>query len=113
MEGVNQFDPGSTAFLILSAGQVMLMTPGVAFFYGGLVNKNSVLNIMFQSFVSLILTDIVWYLLVSTFNQPIVLTSGIKKQTQSWIHQSGLSVRILSPFQEMSAESLGTQIDFF
>lgn len=45
------FDP-STGFMLLATSLVMLMTPGLAFFYGGLVGKN-VLTIMAQSFVSL------------------------------------------------------------
>jgi len=56
-----QFDTGDTAFMIIAASLVMLMTPGLAFFYGGLVSKKSVLTIMIQSFISLAVTDVVWY----------------------------------------------------
>jgi len=47
--------------MIVAASLVMLMTPGLAFFYGGLVSRRSVLTIMIQSFMSLAVTDIVWY----------------------------------------------------
>jgi Amt family ammonium transporter len=40
----------------------MLMTPGLAFFYGGLVGRKNVLSIMIQSFVSMCLTTVIWYL---------------------------------------------------
>ncbi|MCK8059177.1 MULTISPECIES: ammonium transporter [unclassified Fusibacter] len=55
------FDTGSTAFMLLSTSLVMLMTPGLAFFYGGLVGRKSVLAIMMQSFVSLGITTIIWF----------------------------------------------------
>ena len=52
---------GSTAFMLLAASLVMLMTPGLAFFYGGLASKRNILGIMMQSFVSLGLTTILWF----------------------------------------------------
>ena len=54
-------DKGVTTFMILATSLVMLMTPGLAFFYGGLGNKKNILNIMMQSFVSLGLTTILWF----------------------------------------------------
>ena len=56
------FDVGLTTFMILATSMVMLMTPGLAFFYGGLGSKKHVLNIMMQSFVSLVLTTVLWFL---------------------------------------------------
>ncbi len=53
-------DTGTTAFMILSTSLVMLMTPGLAFFYGGLASKRNILGIMIQTFVSLGLTTILW-----------------------------------------------------
>ncbi|MCF7913521.1 MAG: ammonium transporter [Candidatus Cloacimonetes bacterium] len=55
------FDTGSTAFMLLATSLVMLMTPGLAFFYGGLASKRNILGIMIQSFVSLGITTILWY----------------------------------------------------
>lgn len=55
------FDTGNTAFMLISTSLVMLMTPGLAFFYGGLVGRKSVLTIMMQSFVSLGITTVIWY----------------------------------------------------
>jgi ammonium transporter, Amt family len=52
---------GNTAFMLLCASLVMLMTPGLAFFYGGLVGRKNVLTIMFQSFVSLGWTTVLWF----------------------------------------------------
>ncbi|HAP42636.1 MAG: ammonium transporter [Spirochaetes bacterium GWD1_61_31] len=55
-------DIGSTGFMLLATSLVMFMTPGLAFFYGGLVGRKNVLTIMFQSFVSLGVTTILWFL---------------------------------------------------
>jgi Amt family ammonium transporter len=54
-------DTGNTGFMLLATSLVMLMTPGLAFFYGGLVSRKNVLAIMFQSFVSLGWTTVIWF----------------------------------------------------
>lgn len=43
----------STAFMLVSTSLVMLMTPGLAFFYGGLTAKRNILGVIIQSFVSM------------------------------------------------------------
>ncbi len=55
-------DTGNTGFMLLCSSLVMLMTPGLAFFYGGLVGRKNVLAIMIQSFVSMGWTTVIWYL---------------------------------------------------
>src|SRR5471032_3196355 len=55
------FNIGNTAFMLICASLVMLMTPGLAFFYGGLVARKNVLTIMIQSFMSLGWTTVIWY----------------------------------------------------
>ena len=55
-----RFDTGNIAFMLLSTSLVMLMTPGLAFFYGGLVGRKNVLTIMIQSFVSMGVTTVLW-----------------------------------------------------
>lgn len=55
------FDTGHTGFMLVATSLVMLMTPGLAFFYGGLVGRKNVLTIMTQSFVSLGITTIIWF----------------------------------------------------
>jgi Amt family ammonium transporter len=52
---------GNTAFMLICASLVMLMTPGLAFFYGGLVGRKNVLTIMIQSFMSLGWTTVIWF----------------------------------------------------
>jgi Amt family ammonium transporter len=54
-------DTGNTGFMLLCTSLVMLMTPGLAFLYGGLVGRKNVLAIMMQSFVSMGWTTILWF----------------------------------------------------
>ncbi len=53
-------ETGSTGFMLLACSLVMLMTPGLAFFYGGLATKRNILGIMIQSFASLGWTTVLW-----------------------------------------------------
>jgi Amt family ammonium transporter len=54
-------DTGNTGFMLLCTSLVMLMTPGLAFFYGGLVGRKNVLAIMIQSYVSMGWTTVIWF----------------------------------------------------
>ena len=51
---------GDTAFVLISAALVALMTPGLAFFYGGLVRRKNFLAIMMQSFISMGIVTVIW-----------------------------------------------------
>jgi ammonium transporter, Amt family len=61
-EDVPVVDTGNTAWLLVSSALVLLMTPGLAFFYGGLNRSKSVLNMMMMSFSSIGLISILWLL---------------------------------------------------
>ena len=52
----------NTGFMLLAAALVMIMTPGLAFFYGGLVGRSNTLSIMIQSFASMGITTAMWWL---------------------------------------------------
>jgi Amt family ammonium transporter len=54
-------DSGNTAFMLLASALVLFMTPGLAFFYGGLVGRKNVMTIMMQSFVSMGVASLVWW----------------------------------------------------
>lgn len=54
------FDSGDTAWLLMSGALVLLMTPGLAFFYGGMVRKKNVISTMLQSFVCMGLVAVIW-----------------------------------------------------
>ena len=55
-------DTGTTAWILTSASLVLLMTPGLALFYGGMVRAKSVLNMMMMSFGALALISVLWVL---------------------------------------------------
>ncbi len=54
------FDKADIAWLLISTALVLLMTPGLAFFYGGMVRKKNVISTMLQSFVCMGLITIIW-----------------------------------------------------
>jgi Amt family ammonium transporter len=56
-------DTGDTALVLLSAGLVMLMTPGLAFFYGGLVRAKNVVHTMILSIACMALVGVLWALI--------------------------------------------------
>ncbi|OIV36719.1 ammonia channel protein [Mangrovactinospora gilvigrisea] len=56
------FSAGDTAYMLISAALVMVMTPGLAFFYGGMVRVKGVLNMLMMSFISLGIITVLWTL---------------------------------------------------
>ncbi|HEV2404171.1 MAG TPA: ammonium transporter, partial [Ktedonobacterales bacterium] len=59
---MGHLNTGDTAFILVSAALVLLMTPGLAFFYGGLVRHQNVLTIMMQSYISMGVVTLLWVL---------------------------------------------------
>ena len=55
-------DSGSIAWMLMSSALVLLMTPGVAFFYGGLVRRKNVVSTIMYSFISVGVVSVVWVL---------------------------------------------------
>jgi ammonium transporter, Amt family len=55
-------DQGQTGFLLIMAALVLFMTPGLAFFYGGLVKAKSVISMMMMSFGAIALVAVLWVL---------------------------------------------------
>ena len=62
VENMPTIDTGDTAWVLVSAAMVALMTPALAFFYGGMVRVKSVLNMMMMSFGALALVTVLWVL---------------------------------------------------
>ncbi len=60
---MNNLNSGDTALVLVSAGLVMLMTPGLAFFYGGLVRAKNVVHTMILSLVCMAVVGVLWMLL--------------------------------------------------
>lgn len=53
-------DSGNTAWVLMSSALVLLMTPGLAFFYGGMVRTKSVLNMMMMSMITIGIVSVLW-----------------------------------------------------
>src|SRR6059058_4734063 len=58
--GVMDMNQADTAWMLISAALVLLMTPALAFFYGGLVRSKNALNTMMMSFISLGFVAVAW-----------------------------------------------------
>ena len=54
-------DSGDTAWVLVSAALVMLMTPGLAFFYGGLVRRKNMLSVLMQCLMILCIVSLQWF----------------------------------------------------
>src|SRR4028119_1917270 len=83
----NPIDSGDTAWMLVSSALVLLMTPGLAFFYGGLVRSRNVLNTMMMSLVMMGLIGVtgrVWgYSLAFDVSTPA--SEGFGKGIESFI----------------------------
>jgi Amt family ammonium transporter len=94
-------DTGNTGFMLLCTSLVMLMTPGLAFFYGGLVGRKNVLAIMMQSFASMGWTTVLWW----AFGFSMCFSGDLKSGTDfagiignfHWAFLSGISLTTPSP----------------
>ena len=58
-EGINSTD---TAWMLTATALVFIMTPGLAFFYGGMVNKKNVISTMLQSYICLAVITVIWFI---------------------------------------------------
>ena len=54
------FDTGSTGFMLICTMLVFLMTPGLAFFYGGLARRKNVTNTMLMTFIVIGVVGVLW-----------------------------------------------------
>jgi len=61
-EQLGDINHADTAWMIVASALVLLMTPGLAFFYGGMVSKKNVISTMLQSFIALGVISLVWVL---------------------------------------------------
>lgn len=55
-------DTGDTAWVLVSTALVMLMTPGLGFFYGGMVRRKNILSVLMQCFIALCVLSVQWVL---------------------------------------------------
>jgi len=55
-----KLDTGDTAWMLVATGFVLLMTPGLGFFYGGMVGKKNVISTVLQSFMAMVIVTVLW-----------------------------------------------------
>ncbi|WPO77032.1 ammonium transporter [Flavobacterium sp. KACC 22761] len=55
-----KLDTGDTAWMVVATAFVLLMTPGLGFFYGGMVGKKNVISTMLQSFMAMVIVTVLW-----------------------------------------------------
>ena len=89
---------GDTSWVLVSAALVFLMTPGLAFFYGGLVRKKNMLSILMQCFILICMITLQWVL----FGYSLAFGPDVKGLigNLSWAGLQGVS---LDPFAAYSA----------
>src|SRR3954452_1101392 len=83
----NTVDAGNTAWVLASAALVLLMTPGLAFFYGGMVRSKNVLGMLMQNYVAIGIVSVVWVLVAYSL---AFGANGIFGGFAGNLHQSGL-----------------------
>jgi Amt family ammonium transporter len=66
-EVAHTIDTADTAWMLTAAGLVLIMTPGLAFFYGGMVSKKNVISTMLQSYICMAVITIIWVVVGFSF----------------------------------------------
>ena len=87
--------PGDTAWMLASSALVLLMTPGLAFFYGGLTRSKSTLNMMMMSFICIFIVSILWVLFGFKLAFSSGSTSGLFGDF-SWGHMTAAASQIVA-----------------
>jgi Amt family ammonium transporter len=80
-----QFNAGDTAWILVASALVLLMTPGLAFFYGGMVRSKNVLGMLAQNYVTMGVVSVLWILGVYS------LAFSGKNSLIGDLHQFGLN----------------------
>jgi Amt family ammonium transporter len=60
---VSNFNTGDIAWMLVASALVLLMTPGLGFFYGGMVGKKNVISTMLQSFMAMVIVTVLWVII--------------------------------------------------
>ena len=81
---------GNTAWLLTSAALVLLMTPGLAFFYGGMVRTKSVLNMLMMCFGSMAVVGVLWVIYGYSITFGDDVAGGLFGDVSQYLGLSGL-----------------------
>lgn len=109
-DAVPATDSGNTAWLLVSSALVMLMTPGLAFFYAGMVSRKNVVSTLLQNYAALAVIGLLWvtigYSLVFSENNPFIggtefaMLSGLANTV---VGDTGIPTYAFMAFQMMFA----------
>jgi Amt family ammonium transporter len=91
-------DTGDTAWVLLSAALVFLMTPGLAFFYGGLVRKKNMLSVLMQCFMLMCIITLQWVIFGYSLSFGPDIKGMIRSLTWAGLHGVGIT-----PYADYSA----------
>ena len=94
-------DSGDTAWMLVSAALVLLMTPGLAFFYGGLVRRKNILSILMQCFMAMCLLTLLWVIVGYSlaFSDTSILGGLVGNLKYAFLNNVGFEVRGTIPHQ--------------
>ncbi len=103
-------DGGATAWVLASTALVLLMTPGVAFFYGGMVRRTNVIGVIMQNFTTLAIVSLTWvaigFSLAFAPGGPLLgdlRWAGMTNLTGSVATAPGVPLAVFASFQLMFA----------
>jgi Amt family ammonium transporter len=103
-----KLDTGNTAWMIAATALVLLMTPGLAFFYGGMVRSKNVLAMLMQNFVCMGIVSVLWTLFAFSLAFGQDQAHGLWGDvTQFWgmkgggtsLYSTGIPITVLASFQ--------------
>ena len=94
---VSTITAADTVWVLLGAALVMLMTPGLAFFYGGLVRKKNILSILMQCFMVMCLISLQWVFVGYTLSFGPNLAGIIGKFDWMGLHGVGMEASVYAP----------------
>jgi Amt family ammonium transporter len=94
-------DSGDTAWMLVSAALVLLMTPGLAFFYGGLVRRKNMLSVLMQCFMAMCLMTVLWVIAGYSlaFSDEHLLGGFIGSLKYAFLNNVGFEARGAIPHQ--------------
>jgi ammonium transporter, Amt family len=102
-------DKGDQAWLLASSALVLLMTPGLAFFYGGLVGRKNILSLLMQCFLCMALVTLIWvtvgFSLAFSADDANQLFGGFAGNPMTHFMLTGVS--FTSSFEPMAGVKLG------
>ena len=108
-----KIDTGDTAWVIMSSALILLMTiPGLALFYGGLVRRKNILNVMMQCFIITAVVSIEW--IVCGYSLSFSSSKGILSPFIGgfdWSFLNGINASDLSPYFVSHAQATGKMLN--